>query len=237
MKASFYKKLQDDFIMIRFLQYQSQCDREKYDTTILSIKAARKKIDTHSAPAEKKVLLYCIDTLFAVLNEGDKQKAFDFADAMHNIPEVYMQKRNLYSLRQQLKSFQRKYGKTYFPFIDEVKPHFSKKAPKNKWEFFFASSDEDFKRLHPVGYKWLCAIGVIALMLPQILYLAYCLFINPAPNEWALMLGYVGTFIIGVGLFNIVAAWIHQYLGHLLTAICLLGGTALTLFSMYLLYT
>ena len=51
------------------------------------------------------------------------------------------------------------------------------------------------------------------------------------------MLGYVGTFIVGIGLFNIVAAWIHQYLGHLLTAVCLLGGTALTLFSMYLLYT
>ena len=74
-------------------------------------------------------------------------------------------------------------------------------------------------------------------MLPQIIYLIYVIAINPAPNEWTLMLGYVGTFIVGIGLFNIVAAWIDQYLGHLLTAVCLLGGTALTLFSMYLLYT
>jgi hypothetical protein len=53
----------------------------------------------------------------------------------------------------------------------------------------------------------------------------------------AFILGLIGSFTVGIGLFNIVAAWIHQYLGHLLTAICLLGGTALTLFSMYLLYT
>ena len=237
MKASFYKKLQDDFVAIRFLQYPSEFDQEKYDAAILSIRDARKKITLHSAPAEKRILLYCIDTLLAILNEGDTQKIFDFADAIHNIPEIYMQKRNLYSFRRELKAFQKKYGKKYFPFIDEVKPHFTKKAPKNKWEYFSPASDEDFKRLHPVGYKVLCLIGITALMLPQIVYIVYCLLINPAPNEWTLMLGYVGTFVIGIGLFNIVAAWIHQYLGHLLTAVCLLGGTALTLFSMYLLYT
>ena len=237
MKASFYKKLQDDFVAIRFLQYPSEFDQEKYDAAILSIRDARKKITLHSAPAEKRILLYCIDTLLAILNEGDTQKIFDFADAIHNIPEIYMQKRNLYSFRRELKAFQKKYGKKYFPFIDEVKPHFTKKAPKNKWEYFSPASDEDFKRLHPIGYKVLCLIGITALMLPQIIYILYCLLINPAPNEWTLMLGYVGTFVIGIGLFNIVAAWIHQYLGHLLTAVCLLGGTALTLFSMYLLYT
>ena len=237
MKESFYKKLQDNFVMIRFMQYPDSFDQEKYDSTSLSIREARKKINMHSAPAEKNILLYCIDTLFEIMNEGDKQKIFDFADAIHNIPEIYMQKRNLYSFRKELKAFQKKYGKHYFAFINEVKPHFTKKAPKNKWEYFSATSDEDFKKLHPVGYKWLCGIGITALMLPQIIYTAYCLFINPAPNEWTLMLGYVGTFIIGIGLFNIVAAWIHQYLGHLLTAVCLLGGTALTLFSMYILYT
>ena len=117
------------------------------------------------------------------------------------------------------------------------KPYFSKKAPKNKWEFFSATSDEDFKRLHPIGYNWLCAAGITALMLPQIIFVVYCDFINPAPTDsgWSI-LGYVGSFIIGIGLFNIVAAWIHQYLGHLLTAVCLLGGAALIALSMYLLY-
>lgn len=236
MKAAFYQKLQDDFVMLRFLHGPNAFDKEKYDATISSIRDARKTISLHSAPVEKKVLLYCIDTLFEILNEGNREKIFDFADAIHNIPEIYMQKRNLYSFRTELKSFQKKYGKGYFPFIYEVKPHFTKKAPQNKWVYFSAKSDEDFKRLHPVGYKWFCGIAIAALLLPQLVYIAYCAFINPAPDGWALILGCVGAFIIGIGLFNIVAAWIHQYFGHLLTAICLIGGTALTLFSMYLLY-
>ena len=246
MKASFYKKLQDDFVMIRFMQYQESFDQEKYDSTVLSIREARKKINMHSAPAENNILLYCIDTLFEIINEGDKQKIFDFADAIHNIPEIYMQKRNLYSFRKELKAFQKKYGKQYFPFIDTVKPYFSKKAPKNKWEFFSAKSDEDFKKLHPVGYNVLATIGIATLMIPIIIYIAYVFFINPPMASDAsitimdfiiAMLGFAGAFVVGIGLFNIIAAWIHQYLGHLLTAVCLLGGTALTLFSMYLLYT
>ncbi|MBE6802837.1 MAG: hypothetical protein E7530_08140 [Ruminococcaceae bacterium] len=237
MKSSFYKNLQDNFVMIRFLHSQDFIDKVKYDSTILSIKESRKKINKHSAPSERKILLYCIDTLFEILNEGDKKKIFDFADAIHNIPEIYMQKRNLYSFRKELKAFQRKYGKHYFTFINEVKPHFTKKGPKNKWIYFLPSSDDDFKKLHPIGYKLLCAIGFTALFLPQIIYMVYVLAINPAPDEWTIMLGYAGTFIVGIGLFNIVAAWIHQYFGHLLTVVCLLGGAAVTGFSMYLLYT
>ncbi len=235
MKASFYKKLQDDFVMIRAMHFQDDYEQDRYDTVIFSIKDARKKINMHSAPGEKKILLYCIDTLFEIINEGNKQKIFDFADAIHNIPEIYMQKRNIYSFRRELKSFQKKYGKNYFTFLKEVKPRFTLKAPKNKWEFFSPDSDEHFKRLHPVGYKWLCAIGGTALLLPMTIYVIYT-GINRAPNEWPILLGFIGTFIIGTGLFNIVGAWIHQYLGHLFTTVCLLGGTLLTLFSLYLLY-
>ena len=246
VKASFYKKLQDDFAMIRFLQHPDTFEQEEYDSTILSIKESRKNINMHSAPSEKEILLYCIDTLFEILNEGDKNKIFDFADAILNIPDIYMQRRNLYSFRKELKTFQKKYGKQYFAFIDEVKPRFTKKAPKNKWEYFSLASDEDFKKLHPVGYKYLVSIGITVLLLPFIVYSIYIFLIHtPIPmdasisasNFLAFILGLIGSFAIGIGLFNIIAAWIHQYLGHLLTAVCLLGGTALTLFSLYLLYT
>jgi len=237
VKTSFYQKLQYDFVMIRFLHEQDCFDREKYDETVLSIRNSRKKIDMYSPPEEKKVLLYCIDMLFEFLNEGDREKIYDYAEAIHNVPEIYMQTRNLYSLRAELKCFQNKYGKHYFPFVREVKPSFTPKAPKNKWEYFYAASDVDFKILHPTAYKLLCCIGAAVLLLPQIIYLVYCMFINPAPDEWTLILGCAGAFIIGIGLFNIVAAWIHQYLGHLLTAVCLIGGGVITVISMYLLYT
>ena len=245
MKKDFYEKLQYDFAMIRFLQDEKSYTQEQYDSTILSIKAAREKIRMHSPAFEKRVLLYCIDTLFVILNEGEKQKIFDFTDAIHNIPEIYMQKRNLYSFRKELKGFQKKYGKEYFPFIDKIKPYFSKKAPQNKWTFFSPTSDEEFKKMHPTGYVVLVIIGLVAFLLPFILYGVY-LFLNPpipmdepisAGIFMIFMLGMVGTFTIGTGLFNIVAAWIHQYLGHLLTAVCWLFGTALTLLSLYLLYS
>lgn len=236
MKESFYKKLQDDFAAFCSLQNEDSYDQLKYGATIISIKEARKKISMHSAPAEKEILIYCIDTLFELLDEGNKQKISDFADAACNIPEIYMNNRNLYSLRKKLKAFQRKYGENYFYFMDKVKPHFSTKAPRNKWDYFSAASDEDFRKLHPEWYKLLRFIGIAVLMLPQIVYMLYCFLINPAPEDWAIVLGYIGTFVIGIGLFNIVAAWMHQYLGHILTVVCLAGGAALTLISMQALY-
>ena len=66
MKASFYKNLQSDFSVIRFLQYEGSFNLEEYKTAIESIKEARRKIKQHSAPGEKKILLYCIDTLFSM---------------------------------------------------------------------------------------------------------------------------------------------------------------------------
>lgn len=237
MKHSFYKDLQRAFIDIRFCYSGADFDREWHDKTITQLRASRKKIHAQTRGQEKEVLLYCIDTLFAILNEGDRQKVWDFADAVHNVPEIYMQTRNLYSFRLEFRTFQRKYGKQYFPFIHKIKPQFLRKAPKNKWEFFSAASDTDFKMLHPVGYNVLLAIGLVALLLPQIVYIAYVLFIRPAPEEWTIMLGYVGTFLIGIGLFNIVGAWIHQYLGHLLTVICLVDGAAMTWIALVLLYT
>lgn len=235
MRAFFYKDLQNKFVDIRFLHSHGNYDKDRCERTIAEIRTLRKKIKAYSNGQEKEILLYCIDTLFEILNEGDNQKTFDFADAIHNIPEIYMQKRNLYSFRKELSAFQKNYGKQYFAFINEVKPHFTKKAQKNKWEYFSAASDEDFKKMHPVGYKLLVLCGITALMLPQFIYLIY-IEVTKAPNEWPLMVGYVGTFIVGIGLFNIVAAWIHQYLGHLLTVSCFIIGAALIALSFHLLY-
>ena len=46
-----------------------------------------------------------------------------------------------------------------------------------------------------------------------------------------------GCFIVGIGLFNIVAAWIGQYLGHWVTLGCLLLGGALIAISCTIIYT
>ena len=87
--------------------------------------------------------------------------------------------------------------------------------PKGASAYFSADSDEAFKRKHPIGYFFLVMLGIAALLLPVVLYL---IFVIPydVNSPW-LMLGWVGGFIMGIGLFNLVAIVIKQYLGHIVT--------------------
>jgi hypothetical protein len=97
--------------------------------------------------------------------------------------------------------------------------------PKGASAYFFASSDEDFKRRHPVGYVFLVLLGLAAFLAPMIVYGVYVIsnFGNEG-NGWFL-LGLFGSMAIGVGLFNFVAIIINQYLGHLVSVLSfLLGG-------------
>lgn len=97
--------------------------------------------------------------------------------------------------------------------------------PKGASSYFLASSDDEFKARHPVGYFFLVLLGIAALMLPVVLYL---IFVIPydTNSPW-LMLGWVGGFIIGIGLFNYVAIIIKQYLGHLVSIFSFIIGSIL----------
>ncbi len=116
-----------------------------------------------------------------------------------------------------------------------VKPKFNRRMQKNAATFFDPASDDDFKKAHPIGYGFLVTIGIIALMLPLAVYLWLTKVYN-APNSGWMMLGLVGCFTMGVGLFNVVAAWIHQYLGHWVTIGCLLVGGFMTAASICLMF-
>ena len=71
-------------------------------------------------------------------------------------------------------------------------------------------------------------------MLPLVLYL----FLIPDPtveiNIWG-VLGIIGAFIVGIGLFNLVAIMIRQYLGHLVTILSFLIGGLLMAISLHFL--
>lgn len=236
MKEKFYHQLQSDFIMVRHLHSGGEVDSAQLRPVLKNLRQARTSLQKRAIGQEKRLLCYCIDTLLELVDEGERQKIFDFADTAHNMPEIYMGGRSFYSFRREIKAFQRKYGTSYFKNVNKISPRFSRKAPKNYAEFFSRSSDNDFKRAHPVGYVFLLLIGMFVLFTPMVAYIAYIIFINPCPNEWTIMLGWAGTFAIGVGLFNIVGAWIHQYLGHGVTLGCILGGAAVTALAMYMLY-
>lgn len=106
--------------------------------------------------------------------------------------------------------------------------------PKGSSAYFSRQSDADFKRRHPIGYCFLVAFGLAALLLPLVLYL----FLIPDPtveiNIWG-VLGIIGAFIVGIGLFNLVAIMIRQYLGHLVTILSFLIGGVLMAISLHFL--
>ena len=95
-------------------------------------------------------------------------------------------------------------------------------------------SDADFKRAHPVGYGFLVALGITALLTPFLAYALYTGIALSAASGW-LILGWVGAFIIGIGLFNFVAIIIKQYLGHLVSILSFLIGGILVAVSLHLL--
>lgn len=103
-------------------------------------------------------------------------------------------------------------------------------------QYLNSASDEAFKKKHPIGYGVLVACGLGALVLPMIILLLVTAIWFPAPNSGFLLLAMVGCFIIGIGLFNIVAAWLDQYLGHKVTIGCFLVGGILVLISCVIMY-
>jgi len=117
-----------------------------------------------------------------------------------------------------------------------IKPVFNRSMPKHAASYLSMDSDERFKLEHPKAYPLLTFIGGTALLLPMLSFIAMTQFVFLAPNSPWLMLGCLGTFVFGIGLFNIVAAWLHQYLGHAVTVSCLLTGAAMVAVSCLILY-
>ena len=91
-------------------------------------------------------------------------------------------------------------------------------------------SDADFKKAHPVGYVFLVLLGILAFMGPPILYAIFGLSKFPNANGWFIV-GFVGAFCIGIGLFNFVAIIIKQYLGHIVSIVLFLIGGILAVYG------
>ncbi len=70
-------------------------------------------------------------------------------------------------------------------------------------------------------------LGMVALLLPACLF---CVLVDGTKSGW-IVLGFVGGFVFGIGLFNFVAIIIKQYLGHLVSIACFLVGGVMMLIS------
>lgn len=102
-----------------------------------------------------------------------------------------------------------------------------------KYSYFTRESDYEFKTHHPILYKFVVMLGMLALFVPMIGYLVIASVFVPESNAW-MLLGLVGSFVVGVGLFNFVAIIMKQYLGLRLSVLTLTTGLALMAFSIWL---
>ena len=91
-----------------------------------------------------------------------------------------------------------------------------KKLPKDAWKYFSPEADREFKKKHPMGYGFLVALGMFVLVLP-LMVLAVLDGLFPTHNEGFVVPAGLGALLIGIGLFNLVAKIIGQYLGDWVT--------------------
>ena len=116
MSQSFYQELQNTFIQIRYIHSDGCYDRDLLCNAIKNIQSARAAIAKEPSNKNDSLLLYCINTLLEIINEGNKKKIFDFADAIHNMPEIPLGNRDFKSFKHGINRFRGKYGKSYFSF-------------------------------------------------------------------------------------------------------------------------
>ena len=114
-----YQDLQDCFIKIRHCSFTNSLDCVLFEKTIEKIKIHEQYITENQLQNEHQILLYCIKTLLQIIDENDKNKICDFADTIHNIPEIYFGKRDFDSFSFEIKEFCDKHGKEYFAEIYE----------------------------------------------------------------------------------------------------------------------
>ncbi len=63
----------------------------------------------------RDALIYYIDTLLRLIKTADRQKAYDFADTVHNLPEICTGSRIITSFTYEVDNFRTLYGNEYFP--------------------------------------------------------------------------------------------------------------------------
>ncbi len=101
--------------------------------------------------------------------------------------------------------------------------------PKGAAAYFSSAADAVYRRAHPIGYKLMTVLGIAALcgpMIAWIVWIAASAGRLDGTGAWSFV-GWLGTFLIGIGLFNFVAILLKQYLGHLLSILCFLIGGGL----------
>lgn len=118
--------LQDLFVNIRF--HAGQKDAQMIAQDYERIKQQQALVEKLSEGIQKELFTYCCINLSEMIEESNYQLAEDFADAVHNLPEVFM---SPYDLKRYWKTYikplNNKYKQKYF---EQFNSFFIRKADR-----------------------------------------------------------------------------------------------------------
>lgn len=118
LSKEFYRDISHCFVSIR-----CSYSRKIYDDNFIYYKNALSpfynELKCRINENSNYILVYCIDTLFDIITEGDYIKINCFADTIHNMPEICMGIRPLSTFVGEISEFRNRYGNNYFPFFNE----------------------------------------------------------------------------------------------------------------------
>ena len=126
-----YLNLEENFFKIKHILSSQPVNANKLNAALGDLKFARKQLDKHAKRRHRKILVYCIDTLFEIIEEGNAEKIRDFADLIQNMPEIGIGKRSFRSFGKEISAFNIKYEEFYFCDINTIHIQISKETFEN----------------------------------------------------------------------------------------------------------
>ena len=218
-----YLNLQQTLIKLRALFSSPDINTNKLDAILGDLRFARKQIVKHAKRRPKKILVYAIDTLFETIEEGNREKIRDFADLIHNMPEIALKKRNFRSFAREISAFNNKYEEFCFGDINTIHIQISKE------------SFENLRKSAKHRFLLILTFAISLFLLPLICSIFYISSLSDTNNISGFpVLTVLGALIIGVGLSNIPIAFFFQYSGRKATTPCLLIGGAMIAISVFM---
>ena len=218
-----YLNLEENFFKIKHILSFQPVNANKLDAVLGDLRFSRKQIVKHAKRRSKKILVYAIDTLFEMIEEGNREKIFDFIDLIHNMPEIALKKRTFRSFRSEINAFNNKYEEFCFSDINTIHIQISK-------EMF-----QKTVNWSKMGIWAILIGGIAAFLLPLILSIIYIGRLTDGRDFSGFgILALLAALSVSVGLANIFFTLAFQYHGRKFSIITLsVGGSALA-FSFFM---
>ena len=218
-----YLKLQQSFIKIRTLFSVENIHHNQLDAVLGDLRFVRKQLSKHTKRRPQKILTECIDTIFEMIEEGNREKICDFLDLIRDMPEIALKKRTFLSFYKEIDAFNYKYDEFCFSDINTIHIQISK---------------ETFHKIikpSEMGTWSLLIGGIAAFLLPLILSIIYIGRLTDGQNfSGFAILAFLAALTVGAGFANIFFSLVFQYHGRKFSVITLsLGGFLLAL-SIYM---